>query len=159
MSGQNNKKSPKKPKVLSESGQKSGQNDQDEPKMPTNTQLEDFKKLWNLYPRKKHRDRAYKAYKKAIKDGTTNKQIQDGIINLKKEIAYKGTEMSFIPYGSTWFNGKCWEDEYEFGTTEQPDNYQLDEINRLEAELQNNNLDAVERTFMTNKLAELKGRE
>ena len=157
MSGQNNKKNPKKPKVLSESGQKSGQNDQDEPKMPTNTQLEDFKKLWNLYPRKKHRDRAYKAYKKAIKDGTTNKQIQDGIINLKKEIAYKGTEMSFIPYGSTWFNGKCWEDEYEIGNVEQSNDYKTNEITRLENELQDEKLDPIERNFMSKKLAELKG--
>lgn len=146
-----------------QSVQKSVQNknghDENGQKVSKNDQLENFEKLWKLYPRKKRKDRAYKAYKKAIKEGTTNKQIQDGIINFKKEIAYKGIEMNFIPYGSTWFNGKGWEDEYETGTSNQPVNYQTDEINRLENELQNNNLDAVERTFMTNKLAELKGRE
>lgn len=146
-----------------QSVQKSVQNknghDENGQKVSKNDQLENFEKLWKLYPRKKRKDRAYKAYKKAIKEGTTNKQIQDGIINFKKEIAYKGIEMNFIPYGSTWFNGKGWEDEYETGVSNQPVNYQTDEINRLENELQNNKLDAVERTFMTNKLAELKGRE
>lgn len=137
---------------------KNGQNKNGQ-KVFKNDQLENFEKLWKLYPRKKRKDRAYKAYKKAIKEGTTNKQIQDGIINFKKEIAYKGIEMNFIPYGSTWFNGKCWEDEYETGTSNQPVNYQSDEINRLEKELQNDQLEATERIFMTNKLAELKGRE
>ena len=110
-----------------------------------------------MNPRKKRKDRAYKAYKKAIKEGTTNKQIQDGIINFKKEIAYKGTEMSFIPYGSTWFNGKCWEDEYETGNVEQSNDYKTNEIARLENELQDDNLDPIERNFMSKKLAELKG--
>ena len=138
-------------------GQKSVQKEPNGQKSVQNNQLENFEKLWKLYPRKKRKDRAYKAYKKAIKEGTTNKQIQDGIVNLKKEIAYKGTEMSFIPYGSTWFNGKCWEDEYETGNVEQSNDYKANEIARLENELQDDNLDPIERNFMSKKLAELKG--
>lgn len=117
----------------------------------------DFEKLWKLYPNKKGKDLALKAYKKAIKDGTTNKEIQTGIVNLKKEIAFKETEKQYIPHGGTWFNQKRWEDDYETGNVEQSNDYKTSEIARLENELQDDNLDPIERNFMSKKLAELKG--
>ncbi|XJS09874.1 hypothetical protein ACF3NG_06925 [Aerococcaceae bacterium WGS1372] len=83
----------------------------------TNIDLEnDFEKLWQLYPNKKGKAKALTAYKKAIKDGVTNKQIQDGIVAYKKEIELKRTAPEFIAYGSTWFNNKRWEDDYEINT-------------------------------------------
>lgn len=63
----------------------------------TNALESDFEKLWKLYPNKKGKDLAFKAYQKAIKDGATNKDIQDGIVGLKKEIlitAYRATKSS-----------------------------------------------------------------
>lgn len=117
----------------------------------------EFEKLWKLYPNKKGKDLALKAYKKAIKDGTTNKEIQTGIVNLKKEIAFKETEKQYIPHGGTWFNQKRWEDDYETGNVEQSNDYKTNEIARLENELQDDNLDPIERNFMSKKLAELKG--
>lgn len=117
----------------------------------------DFEKLWKLYPRKKDKARAFKSYKKAIKDGVTNKEIQTGIVNLKKEISLKGTDIKYVPYGSTWFNGKQWEDDYETGNVEQINDYKTNEIARLENELQDDKLDPIERNFMSKKLAELKG--
>ncbi len=63
----------------------------------TNALKSDFEKLWKLYPNKKGKDLAFKAYQKAIKDGATNKDIQDGIVGLKKEIlitAYRATKSS-----------------------------------------------------------------
>lgn len=124
----------------------------------SNISLEsDFEKLWKLYPRKKDKARAFKSYKKAIKDGVTNKEIQTGIVNLKREISLKGTDIKYVPYGSTWFNGKQWEDDYETGNVEQSNDYKTNEIARLENELQDDNLDPIERNFMSKKLAELKG--
>lgn len=117
----------------------------------------DFEKLWKLYPRKKDKARAFKSYKKAIKDGVTNKEIQTGIVNLKREISLKGTDIKYVPYGSTWFNGKQWEDDYETGNVEQSNDYKTNEIARLENELQDDKLDPIERNFMSKKLAELKG--
>lgn len=73
----------------------------------------DFEKLWQLYPNKKGKAKALTAYKKAIKDGVTNKQIQDGIVNYKKEIEIKRTSPEFIAHGSTWFNNRRWEDDYD----------------------------------------------
>lgn len=74
----------------------------------------DFDKLWKLYPRKKGKIAAFKHYKKAIKDGATNKQIQDGILSYKKEIETKKIEESYIKHGSTWFSNRGWEDEYDY---------------------------------------------
>ena len=73
----------------------------------------DFEKLWKLYPNKKGKSAALKSYKRSIKNGTTNKQIQDGIILYKKEIAVKGIEQSYQKHGSTFFSGECWNDDYE----------------------------------------------
>ena len=71
----------------------------------------DFEELWKLYPRKRGKEAAYKAYKKAIKEGTTNEEIRQGIVNLLEDIRKNRTEERFIPYGSTFFNGKGWTDE------------------------------------------------
>ena len=73
---------------------------------------DDFEKLWKLYPRKERKSDALKAYKKAIKAGATNKQIQDGIISYKKKIDAEKIEHQFIAQGGTWFNQERWNDEY-----------------------------------------------
>lgn len=74
----------------------------------------DFEKLWKLYPRKKGKDAALKHYKKAIKSGSTNKQIQAGIMAYRKEIETQGVKEEFIKHGSTWFSNHGWEDEYTY---------------------------------------------
>ena len=82
----------------------------------------DFEALWKLYPNKKGKAKAKKAYAKAIKDGVTNKQIQDGIVAYTKEIKAKNTDKEYIKHGSTWFNNRAWEDEYDTTPT-QPKRY------------------------------------
>jgi len=72
---------------------------------------EDFEKLWKLYPNKKGKKKAKSSYKRAIKNGTTNKEIQDGIIGYKKYL--KKNDWLKPAHGSTWFNDERWEDDYE----------------------------------------------
>ena len=72
---------------------------------------EDFEKLWKLYPNKKGKTAAFKAYKKAMKDGATNKEIQTGIVAYRKQIKINHTEERYIKHGGTFFNQRCWEDE------------------------------------------------
>jgi DNA-binding transcriptional regulator YhcF (GntR family) len=79
---------------------------------------DDFAKLWKLYPVKKGKKPAYASYKKAIKNGVTNKQIQTGIMAYRKEIDLRGIPADKIKYGSTWFNQESWNDEYQ--TTSDP---------------------------------------
>lgn len=79
-----------------------------------NTKLaDDFEKLWKLYPNKQGKQNAFKKYSKVIKDGVTNKQIQDGIVGYINKIKRDQLEPKFIKNGSTWFNQQGWEDEYE----------------------------------------------
>ena len=83
---------------------------------------EDFEKLWKLYPRKEGKKKAFEAYKRAIKKGVTNKEIQAGIVNYLKQIKIQGTDKKYIKQGSTWFNGNCWDDEYSVGSNNPPVN-------------------------------------
>lgn len=81
-----------------------------------------FDKLWKLYPRKEGKKKAFEAYKRAIKKGTTNKEIQTGIVNYLAQIKAQGTAKQYIKQGSTWFNGECWNDEYNVGGSSSPVN-------------------------------------
>ena len=88
-----------------------------------NKQLEeDFEKLWKLYPRKEGKKKAFEAYKRAIKNGTTNKEIQTGIVNYLTQIRVQRTNKQYIKQGSTWFNGESWIDEYNVGQEISPVN-------------------------------------
>lgn len=98
-------------------------NDQSDLKKIREQQLEeDFNKLWKLYPRKEGKKKAFEAYKRAIKNGTTNKEIQTGIVNYLTQIKVQGTDKKYIKQGSTWFNGECWNDEYNVGGSSSPVN-------------------------------------
>lgn len=72
----------------------------------------DFEKLWKLYPNKKGKQVALKAYKRAIKDGVSNKQIQDGIVAYKKYLTANGTDQQYMMHGGTFFNQRSWDDDW-----------------------------------------------
>lgn len=75
---------------------------------------DDFEKLWKLYPRKKGKEAAFKHYKKAIKSGSSNKEIQEGILEYQKEIKFNQITEEYIKHGSTWFSNRGWEDVYTY---------------------------------------------
>ena len=83
---------------------------------------EDFEKLWKLYPKKSGKPKAFSAYKRAIKKGVTNKEIQTGIVKYLTQIKVQGTTKEYIKNGSTWFNQECWNDEYNLGQEKFPVN-------------------------------------
>ncbi|WP_326516152.1 helix-turn-helix domain-containing protein [Ligilactobacillus murinus] len=83
---------------------------------------EDFEKLWKLYPKKSGKPKAFSAYKRAIKKGVTNKEIQTGIVKYLTQIKVQGTTKEYIKNGSTWFNQECWNDEYNLGQEKSPVN-------------------------------------
>lgn len=88
----------------------------------------EFDEIYSLYPKKKGRDGAYKAYLKARSEGVTFEEVKAGILAFNKEIASKKTESVFIPYASTWFNQKRWDDEYETSQNkDSPSKYANDE--------------------------------
>lgn len=87
-----------------------------EPKKQPKQLESDFEKLWKLYPNKKGKQVALKAYKRAIKDGVSNKQIQDGIVAYKKYLTANGTEQQYMMHGGTFFNQRAWDDDWSIDT-------------------------------------------
>src|SRR5699024_10357512 len=79
---------------------------------------EDFEKLWNMYPNKQGKKKAKSSYERAIKKGTTNKEIQDGIVRYKKHL--KQNDWLKAAHGATWFNNERWEDEYTIENQTKP---------------------------------------
>lgn len=74
----------------------------------------EFDELWELYPRKKGKPQALKAYRKARKNGVTFEEVKQGIKDYCRQIDALKTDAEFIRHGSTWFNNEGWNDEYIF---------------------------------------------
>lgn len=86
-------------------------------KNSNNIYIGEFDELWQLYPRKKGKPNALKAYIKARKNGTSFAEVKQGIENYCKQIEVKGTATEYIKHGSTWFNQEAWCDEYDLTPT------------------------------------------
>ncbi|MDT2805259.1 Lin1244/Lin1753 domain-containing protein [Vagococcus lutrae] len=81
---------------------------------PSIDELErDFELLWELYPKKTGKKDALRHYKKAIKAGTSNKEIQNGIVNYIKFIEMNNIDDQYIKGGSTYFFKEAWTDELD----------------------------------------------
>lgn len=78
----------------------------------TKYNIEQFDYLWKLYPNKKGKEKALKSFERAIKEGTTLQEIEEGIKNYIEYIKFEKIEPRFIKHGSTWFNSKGWKDDY-----------------------------------------------
>lgn len=75
----------------------------------------EFDKLWKLYPKKVGKDKAFTKYKKYRtskgEDYTTFDEVMSG---LERYLKYIEQNRWYSPKdGSTWFNNKSWNDEYE----------------------------------------------
>ncbi len=86
---------------------------------------DDFEEVWKEYPRKQGKEKAYKAFLRAIKSGVSKDTIAQGIRAYKAYIASNKIEAKYIKMGSTWFNGQCWDDDYGTRVNHDPE---LDEI-------------------------------
>ncbi|MCI9293031.1 MAG: hypothetical protein HFF01_02635 [Erysipelotrichaceae bacterium] len=77
--------------------------------------INEFEKLWELYPNKKSKSKAMRSYisaRKRKKDPVTYEQVKTGIEAYNKYIQAKGLDMQYIKHGSTWFHQECWNDDY-----------------------------------------------
>lgn len=93
----------------------------DAPKKPSMKDLEkDFEEVWEAYPKKQGKEAAKKAYIKARKAGTPKGDIIAGLLSYIAFITAYRTEQRYIKHGSTWFNQKCWEDDYTIASSEKP---------------------------------------
>lgn len=74
---------------------------------------QEFDEVWQLYPRKQGKENAKKAYIKARKQGVEKEEIVKGLNQYIAYIIRNKTEQRYIKQGSTWFNQKCWSDDYD----------------------------------------------
>ena len=72
----------------------------------------DFEKFWNAYPKKKSKADAEKAFKKVK---VPVEVLLNAIEKQKKSADWIKNNGQYIPYPSTWLNGKRWEDETDTG--------------------------------------------
>lgn len=72
----------------------------------------DFDKFWSAYPKKKDKANALKAFKKVQVPIET---ILAALEKQKKSADWIKNNGQYIPYPTTWLNGKRWEDEADPG--------------------------------------------
>jgi hypothetical protein len=79
----------------------------------TSEYIGEFETLWSIYPNKKGREQALKAYIKARKAKVEYETIKIGLQKYIKYVQIKQTEKQYIKHGSTFFNQHAWADEYD----------------------------------------------
>ena len=73
----------------------------------------EFDQLWQLYPRKIGRKKAFDSYKKARKiKKIPFETVQSGLYRYIKYLESQATEEQYIMHASTWFNQEKWLDDY-----------------------------------------------
>lgn len=77
--------------------------------------IAEFEEIWKRYPKKQGKENAQKAYLKARKDGVDKESIERGLEAYIAFLRAEKTDPKYIKHGSTWFNQRCWEDDYSSG--------------------------------------------
>lgn len=73
----------------------------------------EFLELWERYPRKEGKKKAFEKYATARKHGTTYEQVKNGLDNYIKYVNIHTKSEQYIKHGSTWFGNESWNDEYD----------------------------------------------
>lgn len=73
---------------------------------------EEFAELWEIYPRKVGKAKAFRMYRKAREKGVAYETIRKGIEAYAAEVKARGTAIQYVKHGATWFYNECWDDEY-----------------------------------------------
>lgn len=82
---------------------------------PKPKQIQDeFDLLWKSYPNKKGKENASNTYKRLRENNkVTFETVKKGIEMYVEYIKFHGIDKTKIKHGSTWFNQRGWQDEYE----------------------------------------------
>lgn len=90
-----------------------------ESKPDLNTQR--FESFWRMYPKKKDKQNAKKAWDKLKVDGELYNTIMRGLVLHCKTKEWLKEDGDYVPYPSTWLNGRRWEDEVKTVVTREPE--------------------------------------
>ena len=72
----------------------------------------EFEQAWSLYPKKQGKKRAFEAYVRARKKGTTSEAVINGINAYLAYIKRRKVDEQFIKQGATFFFQEAWADEW-----------------------------------------------
>lgn len=75
-----------------------------------------FEQFWSAYPRKQDKERARRSWKKLRPDMALCQVMSDALERDKRSEQWRKNNGEFIPYPSSWLNGRRWEDEGPPGT-------------------------------------------
>lgn len=78
-----------------------------------NKVYERFEDFYSIYPKKKNRGQAERAFKKMVKNEETLELIIKDLKRRKNYQEWNKDNGQYIPYPSTYLNAKGWLDEYE----------------------------------------------
>ena len=84
---------------------------------------EEFEKLWKLYPKKVGKDKSFTKYKKyRTAKGNEYCTYEEVLSGLERYLDYIKVNAWYSPKdGSTWFNNRGWNDEYNVKTESMPE--------------------------------------
>ena len=85
----------------------------EEEKEGKTTVEKEFEQLWSIYPNKKGKTVAIRKYSLARKQGATYEEVRQGLEHYIEYCEKNNIQKEYIKHGSTWFNQKCWEDDYD----------------------------------------------
>src|SRR5699024_2781419 len=83
-----------------------------EPKKAANKYPADFEAWYKIYPRKKAKGDALKAYKAARKL-VGQQELVEKTAKYARYVEQSGTEPRFVPYPATWLRAAQWDDEQD----------------------------------------------
>lgn len=72
----------------------------------------EFETLWEPYPRKQGKSKAYGYYERARKNGTTYEEVEQGIRAYIEYIKANDIDMQYVKKGQTFFSQKSWQDDW-----------------------------------------------
>ena len=77
----------------------------------------EFDLFWKVYPRKKEKGKAYKAYMARLKDGYSEDELRQAATKYAAECKQRGTEERYIKLGSTFLSASTPFEDYLRGGT------------------------------------------
>ena len=88
-----------------------------------------FEEIWKDYPNKQGKKPAFSSYKTALKNGTTDKDITEGLERYKRHLQKNTWKQA--AQGSTWFRQNRWEDEFDDVAEENTTSAELSYLDEL----------------------------
>ena len=70
-----------------------------------------FDRFWAAYPRKQDKQKARRAWRKLKPDPALCRVMWEALERQKQSKAWRKEDGAYIPYPSSWLNGRRWEDE------------------------------------------------